>query len=224
LGNELVKELALFAPEIQTALIDTLYMVGASVFFAYLLGLPLGVVLVTTEKGHILENSLFNKILGYLVNILRSTPFLILMVALFPLTKLVVGKSIGATAAIVPLTVAAAPFVARVVEASLKEVDKGVVEAARSMGATPWQIIRKVLLPEAKPGLILGITITTINLIGYTAMAGAIGAGGIGDLAIKYGYVRRNDSIMYITLTMLIIIVQVVQSLGDLLAAKINKK
>ena len=222
--NDLLNGLVLYAPEIQAALMDTLYMVVASVFFAYLLGLPLGVILVTTEKDHILESPLLNKILGYLVNILRSTPFLILMVALFPLTKLVVGMSIGATAAIVPLTVAAAPFVARVVESSLKEVDKGVVEAARAMGATPWQIIYKVLLPEAKPGLILGITITSINLIGYTTMAGAIGAGGIGDLAIKYGYVRRIDFIMYITLILLVIIVQVVQSLGDLLAVKINKK
>lgn len=222
--NEAISQIVMFLPEIKLALWDTLYMVVASVAFAYLLGLPLGVILVTTEENHILANPVLNKLLGYTVNILRSTPFLILMVVLFPLTKLIVGKSIGATAAVVPLTVAAAPFVARVVETSLREVDKGVVEAARAMGASPWQIIWKVLLPEAKPGLVLGVTITSINLIGYTAMAGAIGAGGIGDLAIKYGYVRRYDWIMYITLVILVIIVQLVQSMGDWLAAKINKK
>lgn len=222
--NEAINQITMFLPEIKLALWDTLYMVVASVGFAYLLGLPLGVILVATEAGHILANPVLNKLLGYIVNILRSTPFLILMVVLFPLTKLIVGKSIGATAAVVPLTVAAAPFVARVVETSLKEVDKGVVEAARSMGASPWQIIWKVMLPEAKPGLVLGVTITAINLIGYTAMAGAIGAGGIGDLAIKYGYVRRYDWIMYITLVILIVVVQLVQSMGDWLAAKINKK
>lgn len=203
---------------------ETLYMVGVSIIFTYLIGLPLGVILVATDKGHILQNVVVNRVLGVIVNILRSTPFIILMVAISPFTKMVVGKSIGTTAAIVPLVVAAAPFAARLVESSLKEIDKGIVEAAISMGASPWQIISKVLLPEAKPSLILGATITTISLISYSAMAGVIGGGGIGTLAINYGYYRFDSEVMLATVAVLVILVQGIQSLGDWGAAKVNKK
>ncbi|WP_235838987.1 methionine ABC transporter permease, partial [Desulfosporosinus metallidurans] len=165
-------------------------MVIVSTLLAYLLGLPLGVILVVTSPGHILPNPWVERILGTLINILRSAPFIILLVAFIPFTRVLVGTSIGTTAAIVPLVISAAPFVARVVESSLKEVPYGVIEAALSMGASPLQIIQKVLLPEAKASLILGITITTISVIGYTAMAGAVGGGGLGDLAIQYGYNR----------------------------------
>lgn len=201
---------------------ETLYMVAASTVFAYLLGLPLGIILVITSPGHILPNPWVERTLGTLINILRSAPFIILLVALIPFTKSIVGTSIGTTAAIVPLVISAAPFVARVVESSLKEVPYGVIEAALSMGASPKQIIHKVLLPEAKASLILGVAITTISVIGYTAMAGAVGGGGLGDLAIQYGYNRFRTDIMIVTVVILVVIVQFIQSLGTKLARRLT--
>ncbi|VBB05859.1 Hypothetical protein LUCI_1070 [Lucifera butyrica] len=203
---------------------ETTYMVGISSFIAALAGIPLGVVLVTTDRGHILENLPFNRLLGAVVNATRSTPFIILMVAIIPFTRLIVHTSIGTNAAIVPLSIAAIPFLARVVESALKEVDYGVVEASKAMGASPAQIITKVLIPEALPAIVLGITLTIISLIGYSAMAGAIGGGGLGDLAIRYGYQRFRVDIMLATVIILIAQVQVVQSCGDYFARRLNKK
>lgn len=198
-------------------------MVAVSSLVATAFGLPLGVILTITDKGHIKENFLLNRALGMLVNATRSTPFIILMVAIIPLTRMIVGSSIGTTAAIVPLTISATPFIARIVESSLKEVQHGVIEAAQAMGASPLQIIRKVLLPEALSGIILGLTLTVVSLIGYSAMAGALGGGGLGDLAIRYGYQRFRLDIMIITVIILIVIVQLVQSFGDHLARKADK-
>lgn len=205
------------------SLLETIYMVGVSSFIAAVLGMPLGIILVTTDRGHILENTALNRTLGAVANAARSTPFIILMVAIIPLTRLIAGTSIGTNAAIVPLSLAAIPFVARVVESSLKEVDHGVIEAAQAMGASPLQIITKVLVPEALPSIILGLTLTIINLIGHSAMAGAIGGGGLGDLAIRYGYQRFRADIMLITVIILIAQVQIVQSCGDALARKFRK-
>ena len=201
---------------------ETLYMVAVSTVLAYLLGLPLGIILVVTSPGHILPNPWVERILGTIINILRSAPFIILLVALIPFTRSIIGTSIGTTAAIVPLVISAAPFVARVVESSLKEVPYGVIEAALSMGASPRQIIQKVLLPEAKASLILGVAITTISVIGYTAMAGTVGGGGLGDLAIQYGYNRFRTDIMIVTVVILVVIVQFIQSLGTTLARKLT--
>ncbi len=206
------------------ALGETLYMVAVSSLISALLGIPLGVILVITGKGHIKENLAFNQVLGAVVNAGRSTPFIILMVAIIPFTRIIAGTSIGTNAAIVPLSIAAIPFVARVVESSLKEVDAGLVEAAQAMGATPGQIILKVLIPEAMPSIILGLTLTIISLIGYSAMAGTIGGGGLGDLAIRYGYQRFQADVMLATVVILIAMVQVVQSSGDYFANKLNKR
>lgn len=206
------------------ALGETLYMVAVSSLVSALLGIPLGVILVITGKGHIKEHLAFNQTLGAIVNATRSTPFIILMVAIIPLTRLIVGTSIGTNAAIVPLTISAIPFVARIVESALKEVDAGLVEAAQSMGATTCQIILKVLIPEAMPSIVLGLTLTVISLIGYSAMAGAIGGGGLGDLAIRYGYQRFMADVMIATVVILIALVQLVQSSGDHLAHKLNKR
>lgn len=203
---------------------ETTYMVAISGMISALVGIPLGIVLITTDKGHILENISLNKIIGVIVNATRSTPFIILMVAIIPLTRLLVGTSIGTTAAIVPLSLAAIPYVARIIESALKEVDYGVIEAAQAMGASPMEIIKKVLIPEALPAIILGMTLTIINLIGYSAMAGTIGGGGLGDLAIRYGYQRFRADIMLITVIILIGQVQIVQSTGDYLARRLNKK
>lgn len=203
---------------------ETTYMVAVSSILSALFGIPLGVVLVTTDKGHILESLALNRVLGAVVNAARSTPFIILMVAIIPVTRMIVGTSIGTEAAMVPLTIAAVPFVARLVETSLKEVEYGVIEAAQSMGATPYQIIMRVLIPEAMPSIVAGLTITVINLINYSAMAGAIGGGGLGDLAIRYGYQRFRGDIMMMTVIILIVQVQLVQSIGDYIAAKVNKR
>lgn len=203
---------------------ETTYMVAVSGMISALVGIPLGIFLITTDKGHILENTSLNKFIGVIVNAARSTPFIILMVAIIPLTRLLVGTSIGTTAAIVPLSLAAIPYVARIIESALKEVDFGVIEAAQAMGATPMEIIKKVLIPEALPAIILGMTLTIINLIGYSAMAGTIGGGGLGDLAIRYGYQRFRADIMLITVVILIGQVQIVQSTGDYLARRLNKK
>ncbi len=197
------------------ALWETLYMVVSSGVVSFALGIPLGVLLYVTRAGRILENTLTNRVVGALVNAGRSIPFIILMVAIIPLTRLLTGTSIGTTAAIVPLSVAAIPFVARIAESALLEVPGGLVEAAQSMGASPMQIITRVLLPEAKGGLINGMTITLVTLVGYSAMAGAIGGGGLGDLGIRYGYQRFDGVIMLATVTVLIALVQLLQTVGD---------
>lgn len=218
----------MLSPELNALLLkslwETIYMVVVSTIIATAAGIPLGVILVTTDRGGILQNLAINRVLGWIVNATRSTPFIILMVAIIPLTRLIVGTSIGTAAAMVPLCIAAAPFIARLVETSLKEVDGGVIEAAQSMGATPWQIITKVMIPEAMPSIMSGITITIINLIGCSAMAGAVGGGGLGDLAIRYGYQRFRADVMIITVVILIIMVQVVQSVGDYSSRRLNKR
>ena len=201
---------------------ETCYMVLASTILATLIGVPLGVILTVTRKNHILPNAPVNSVLGAIVNATRSTPFIILMVAIIPLTRLLVGSSIGTTASIVPLTISAAPFIARIIESSLLEIDHGVIEAAQAMGASPMQIIRKVLLPEALHSIVLGITLAVIALIGYSAMAGTLGGGG-GDLAIRYGYQRFQMDVMLITVVVLIVMVQSIQSLGDYFSKKLNK-
>lgn len=206
------------------SLLETLYMVIASTFFSLLIGFPLGILLVVTEKNNIWEKPFLNKILNSIINILRSFPFIILMILVFPISKLIVGKSIGTTATIVPLSIAAAPFVARIIESSLKEVDKGVIELSLSMGANVSQIIFKVLIPEAMPSLILDITITIINLIGYSAMAGAIGGGGLGNLAIRYGLYRFQTDIMITSVILIIILVQGIQYLGNKISFIVDKK
>lgn len=203
---------------------NTLYMVFVSAFFSLLIGLPLGIILTITDKGHIKENKSLYKILETCVNIGRSFPFAILMVALIPFTRWIIGTSLGTTASIVPLTVAAAPFVARLIEMSLKEVDQHLLEAAIVMGSTARQIICKVLLPEALPSILSGITLTLVNLIGYSAMAGLVGGGGLGQVAIQYGYHRFNTSIMFLTVILLILIVQTVQWLGKTAVTSILKK
>lgn len=218
----------MLSPEMNALLLkslwETIYMVAVSTVIATAAGIPLGVILVTTDRGGILQNLMLNRVLGWIVNATRSTPFIILMVAIIPLTRMIVGTSIGTVAAMVPLCIAAAPFIARLVETSLKEVDGGVIEAAQSMGATPWQIITKVMIPEAMPSIMSGITITIINLIGCSAMAGAVGGGGLGDLAIRYGYQRFRADVMIITVVILIIMVQVVQSVGDYYSRRLNKR
>ena len=206
------------------ALGETLYMVAVSAGISTVLGVPLGVILVSTSRGHILQNPWLNRILGYIANATRSTPFIILMVAIIPLTRVLAGTSIGTNAAIVPLSIAAIPFVGRVVESALREVDYGLIEAAQAMGASPLQIIRRVLLPEAMPSIVLGLTLAVISLIGYSAMAGAIGGGGLGDLAIRFGYQRFRVDVMISTVVILIALVQLVQSAGDLLSRRLNKK
>lgn len=202
---------------------ETGYMVVASTVLASLIGIPLGIILTVTRSGHILPNAAINSVLGVIVNATRSTPFIILMVAIIPLTRMLVGSSIGTTAAIVPLTISAAPFIARVIESSLLEIDHGVIEAAQSMGASPVQIIYKVLLPEALHSIVLGITLAVIALIGYSAMAGVLGGGGLGDLAIRYGYQRFQPDVMIVTVVILILMVQLIQFIGDTLSKKINK-
>lgn len=215
-------ELALHLLPLQ--LWNTIYMVLVSAFFAVLIGLPLGVILTITDKGHIKENAFIYKTLETIVNIGRSFPFAILMVALIPFTRWLVGTSLGTTAAIVPLTIAAAPFVARLIETSLKEVDRHILEAVIVMGSNTWEIITKVLLVEALPSIVNGVTLTIINLIGYSAMAGLVGGGGLGQVAIQYGYNRFNTFIMLTTVVLLILLVQVVQWLGGRISKSIERK
>lgn len=202
----------------------TIYMVFTSAFFALALGLPMGVILTITSQGHVKENKYIYKTLEALVNIGRSFPFAILMVALIPVTRWVVGTSLGTTASIVPLTLAAAPFIARLIETSLKEIDKNILEAVIVMGSNTWQIITKVLLKEALPSIISALTLTIINLIGYSAMAGLVGGGGLGQVAIQYGYNRFNTFIMITTVALLILMVQGVQWLGGYIAQSILKQ
>ena len=211
-------------PLLTKALGETIYMVIVSMAIASIIGIPLGVLLHTTDKGQILENMPLNQTIGSIVNAIRSIPFIILMVAIIPLTRLIVGSAIGTTAAIVPLVIASIPFIGRQVETSLKEVPAGLVEAALSMGATPTQIIAKVLLPEAMPSIVSQLTTVIIALVGESAMAGAIGGGGLGDLAIRYGYQRFRPEVMIATVVVLIVLVQLVQFLGNTLSARLNKR
>jgi D-methionine transport system permease protein len=203
---------------------ETLIMVGISGLLGAAVGVPLGILLYLTESRGILASPGFNRSAGLLVNAVRSTPFIILLVAVIPFTRLLVGSSIGTAAAVVPLTIAAAPFVARLVEAALAEVDRGLIEAAQAMGATTWQIVVKVLLPEAFPGIVAGLTITFVSLVGYSAMAGAIGGGGLGDLGIRYGYQRFLPEVMLLVVLILIVFVQLVQSLGDRLVRRLRHR
>ena len=211
-------------PLLTKALGETVYMVAISMVVATIIGIPLGVLLHTTSKHQILECMPFNRALAAIVNAVRSIPFIILMVAIIPFTRLIVGSSIGTTAAMVPLIIASIPFIGRQVETSLKEVPEGIVEAAQSMGATPLQIVGRVLLPEAMPSIIAQLTTVIISLVGESAMAGAIGGGGLGYLAIRYGYQRFRPDVMIATVIILIVLVQVVQFIGNRIAKQLNKK
>ena len=204
--------------------LDTLIMVGLSGLMGTLFGLPLGVFLATSRANELFPSPAANRILGLIVNATRSTPFIILVVAIVPLTRLIVGTSIGTRAAVVPLTIAAIPFIGRVVEAAIREVDQGLVEAARAFGASPLQIVRKVLLPEALPALTLALTLTLVSLLGYSAMVGAVGGGGLGDLGIRYGYQRFMPEVMAAVVIVLIVLVQGVQSLGETIARRLDKR
>ena len=204
--------------------LETLYMVFFSTIFSLLIGFPIGVLLVVTKEGNIMEKPKLNKVLEIVINTLRSFPFIILMICLFPLSRIIVGTTIGSTAAIVPLSISAAPFVARMIEGALNEVDKGLIEASSSMGASNSTIICKVMIPETMPHIIHGITVTVISLIGFSAMAGTIGAGGLGDLAIRFGYQRFKTDIMIYSVIVIILLVQVLQSLGNYLVDRIKKK
>ena len=204
--------------------VETLYMTAMSTILAYVFGLPLGILVITTRKDGLSPHPKLNAVLDWIVNIGRSIPFLILMVALMPFTRLIAGKAIGPNAAIVSLVIGAIPFVARMVEGSLEEIDHGVIEAAQTMGASNWEIICKVYLPESLPSLVRGLSITTITLIGYSAMGGAVGAGGLGDIAIRYGYHRYEYDVMIITIILLILIVQIIQNIFNTLAKKIDKR
>lgn len=224
MASDVVAHIIAMGPELWKATCETFVMVGATMFFSTIIGLPMGVLLVTTERGHILESPIFCSVLGWIINVFRSLPFIILLIWLFFFTRLIVGTTVGTKAAIVPLVIGSAPFVARIVETSLKEVDKGVVEAAISMGARPWQIISKVLLPEALPGIILGLTITTVTVLGYTAMAGVCGGGGLGDLAYRYGFQRFDSITTNVVVVILIVMVQLIQSFGSWLSNVVNKR
>lgn len=204
------------------ATLETIFMVLVAGFIAVAVGLPTGVLLLTTRRGGILEAKTINKSLAFVVNILRSIPFIILIVALIPLTRFVLGTSIGTVATILPLSIGAIPFMARIIENALSEVSGGLIEAGHAMGATPWQIITKILLPEATPGIINGVTVMLVTLIGYSAMAGAVGGGGLGSLAINYGYQRFDTTIMLITIVILVLLVQIIQYIGDRLSKRFN--
>lgn len=222
--NDILAMLSKYNQLVWNGTLETLYMVFVSLLIAVFFGIPLGILTAVTRKGHILSNGIINKVLNSIINLGRSIPFIILMVTIIPLTRLIVGTSIGTTAAIVPLAVAAIPFVGRIVDNALLEISPGVIEAAKSMGATPTQIIFKVLLPESLPSLILGITLTMINLIAYSAMAGAVGGGGLGDIAIRYGYQRFKIEIMIETIVILVLLVQIIQWIGNKLAAYFDHK
>lgn len=203
---------------------ETLVMVGISGVVGAIVGLPLGVLLFLTDRGGVLQSVATNRAMGLTVNAVRSTPFIILLVAVIPFTRLIVGTSIGTAAAVVPLTIAAAPFIARLVETALREVDRGLIETAEALGATTRQIVFKVLLPEALPGIVAGLTITFVSLVGYSAMAGAIGGGGLGDLGIRYGYQRFLPGVMVTVVVILIVFVQLVQSFGDWLVRRLSHR
>ena len=222
--NSVTDWLSLNSSLIFGATLQTLYMVSVAGIVGFAVGIPLGVVLHTTKKGGLWQNVALNIMLGAVVNIGRSVPFIVLMVAIIPVTKFFVGTFIGTTAAIVPLSIGAIPFVARLVEGALIEVPTGLIEAAQSMGATPMQIIRKVLLPEALPTIINSVTITLVTLVSYSAMAGTVGGGGLGDVAIRYGFYRYDIGVMAATVVLLIIIVQLVQSFGDAIVRRVDHK
>jgi D-methionine transport system permease protein len=211
-------------PEVWQASLDTLYMVGVSTLLAVCIGLPLGICLVLFSSGNLVKNRLLYEVLSVIVNIFRSVPFIILLIALIPFTEWVVGTSIGTNAAIVPLVIGAAPFFARLAETALREVDPGVIEAAQAMGASTLQIVFRVLLPEARAGLVAGVTITAVTLISYSAMAGVIAGGGLGDLAIRYGYQRFQPDVMFVTIVIMIVMVQAMQMIGDKVVQKLAKQ
>ena len=211
-------------PDIIKAFGQTMYMIGIALTVAIIIGLPLGIVLFITDRGVFLENRFVKSTLGFVSNMVRSIPFIILLVALIPLTKLLAGTIIGPGAASVSLSVAGIPFFARIIETSLREIDKGVIEAAIAVGATPWMIIKDVLLPEAKSSIVQGITLTVVSLIAYSAMAGVVGGGGIGDLAIRFGYYRYDNTIMIVTIVILIVLVQIIQLIGDWTSKAIDKR
>lgn len=205
-------------------LLQTLYMTLASTLISYVLGIPMGVILVACDRDGVKPLPIVHKILDIIVNITRSIPFLILLIAVIPITRFITGTTIGSNATIVPLVMAAAPFIARMVESSLREVDKGLIEASLSMGASPFQVICKVLLPEAKPSLIVGAAISTTTILGYSAMAGIVGGGGLGDIAIRYGYYRYENGVMIVTVVLLVLVVQVFQEIGMKIAEKQDKR
>lgn len=207
-----------------TSVWETIIMVGVSGLVGALLGIPLGIFLRLTDQGGVLQNLPVNAVVGVVVNALRSTPFIILLVAIIPMTRFIVGTSIGTWAAVVPLTVAVTPFIARLVETALREVDNGLIEAAQAMGATTGQIVCKVLLPEAMPGIVAAITISLVTLTGYTAMAGAVGGGGLGDLGVRYGYQRFLPDVMLVVVVVLIVFVQAIQSFGDWVVRRISHR
>lgn len=209
---------------IGVGILETLYMTLFSSLIAYAIGLPLGILLVVTDKDGIAPFVWMNKVLGVIVNLIRSVPFVILLITVMPFTRFMIGTTIGATAVVVPLIIASAPYIARLVESSLKEVDKGVIEAAQSMGATPLQIIFKVLLPEAMPSLIIGSAIAVTTILSYSAMSGFVGGGGLGDIAIRYGYYRYETDIMLVTVIILVLIVQVIQELGSKWMKRTDKR
>ncbi|MBQ7841471.1 MAG: ABC transporter permease [Lachnospiraceae bacterium] len=218
----------MFDETIRNMLIDgtwaTLYMTLVSSLFGYVVGLPLGIILAITDKEGIKPNAVIYKILDFVVNLTRSIPFLILLIMVMPLTKAIVGQSYGSTATIVPLTIAAAPFIGRMVESSLKEVDKGVIEAAQSMGAGTFTIIYKVLLGEARTSLLVGVTIAVGTILGYSAMSGVVGGGGLGDIAVRYGYYRYETDIMFVTIIILVVLVQILQGIGMMLSKKLDRR
>lgn len=218
----------MFTPEviemIKQGIYETLYMTLVSTFFGYLIGLPMGVLLCVTGKDGLKPNAVIYKVLDIIANIVRSIPFLILLILLIPFTRLLLGQSYGSTATIVPLVAAAIPFIARMVESSLKEVDAGVIEAARSMGASTFRIIVKVLLVEARTSIITGATIAIGTILGYSAMAGTVGGGGLGDIAVRYGYYRYQTDIMVVTVVLLVVLVQIFQSIGMLIANRLDKR
>lgn len=213
----------IFQQVLLPAIGQTLYMVIISTILAVIIGLIPAILLIVTQQNGLKPNKVVYKVLDVIINLLRSFPFIILMIAIFPITRLIVGKTIGTTAAIVPITIAAAPFAARVIESSLKEVDPGIIEAAKSFGASNTQIIFKVMIKEALPSIVLGITLTVISIVGCSAMAGTVGGGGLGDVAVKYGYYRFETDIMVYTVIILIILVQCLQTIGNIIYKKLNK-
>ncbi len=221
---QIITDIIAVIPDLNKAFYETFYMLSISVILSALFGIPLGILLYTSDYDLLGEKPWLNRIVGFLVNVIRSTPFVILLVALIPFTSWIAGTIVGPKAAVVPLTVAAIPFYARLVEGSLKEINRGVIEAALAMGSTLWHIIYKVLLVEARSGLIIGLTVTTISLLGFSAMAGIVGGGGIGDLAIRFGYYRFDNTIMFTTLVILIVLVQLIQAIGDRLAKRLDKR
>lgn len=210
--------------EIGRATVDTMLMLGGSLVLTVILGVPLGVLLYLSGKGRLAANPVLNALLSLIVNVLRSVPFIILLIVMLPVTVLLVGTSLGVAGAIPPLVVGAAPFYARLVETALREVDKGVVEATQAMGGSTFQIVTRALLPEALPGIIAGATVTAIALVSYTAMAGVVGAGGLGDLAVRFGYQRFQTDVMVVTVALLLILVQILQMIGDRLVAKVSHR